>query len=55
MLFSGDIVYARMLNKRLVVVNSEEIARDLFDGRSTIYSDKPQFTIYEALVIPFDY
>ncbi|OAX32334.1 cytochrome P450 [Rhizopogon vinicolor AM-OR11-026] len=50
----GDIVYARMLNKRIVVVNSEEIARDLFDGRSTIYSDKPQFTIYEAFASDFN-
>ncbi|OAX34015.1 cytochrome P450 [Rhizopogon vinicolor AM-OR11-026] len=50
----GDIVYARMLNKRIVVVNSEEIARDLFEGRSTIYSDKPQWTIYEAFASDFN-
>jgi hypothetical protein len=27
-----------------VVVNSEGVAKDLFDGRSSIYSDKPQST-----------
>ncbi|KAJ8594469.1 hypothetical protein M405DRAFT_491239 [Rhizopogon salebrosus TDB-379] len=41
MLFLG-VVYARMLNKRAVALNSEEIAKDLFEERSSIYSDKPQ-------------
>jgi hypothetical protein len=36
-----------MLNKPIVVINSEEIARDLFDRRSAIYSDKPQSIVYE--------
>jgi hypothetical protein len=30
-----------------VVINSEEVARDLFDLRSTIYADKPQSIVYE--------
>ncbi|KAG1736131.1 cytochrome P450, partial [Suillus paluster] len=38
----GDIIYARLLNKPVVVINAEEVARDFFEGRSTIYSDKPQ-------------
>jgi hypothetical protein len=48
----GDIVYARILSKRIVVVNSEEIAKDLFEGRSYIYSDKPQSIVYEPWVTP---
>jgi len=36
-----------MMNKRIVVVNSEEIARDLFEGRSNIYSDKPQSIVFK--------
>jgi hypothetical protein len=43
----GDIVYTRLLNKPVVVVNSEEVAIDLFELRSTIYSDRPQSIVYE--------
>jgi hypothetical protein len=43
----GDIVYTRLLNKPVVVVNSEEVAMDLFELRSTIYSDRPQSIVYE--------
>ncbi|OAX34414.1 cytochrome P450 [Rhizopogon vinicolor AM-OR11-026] len=49
----GDIVYARLLNKPILVVNSEEIAKDLFDRRSTIYSDKPQSIVYEPFAADF--
>ena len=45
--FPGDIIYARLLSKPVVVVNSEEVARDLFELRSTIYSDKPQSIVYD--------
>ena len=38
------------MNKRIVVVNSEEIARDLFEGRSNIYSDKPQSIVFKQWV-----
>jgi hypothetical protein len=43
----GDIVYARLLSKPIVMVNSEEVAHDLFDLRSAIYSDKPRSVMYE--------
>lgn len=52
-LFSGDIIFARLLNKPVIVINSEEIAKDLFEGRSTIYSDRPQSIVYEPSVISF--
>ncbi|OAX34340.1 hypothetical protein K503DRAFT_803670 [Rhizopogon vinicolor AM-OR11-026] len=45
--YGCDIVYARLLGKPVVVVNSEEVARDLFDLRSLIYSDKPQSIVCE--------
>jgi len=48
---TGDIVYARLLNKPLVVINSEEVARDLFELRSGIYSDRSQSIVYEQWVI----
>ncbi|KAG2354665.1 cytochrome P450 [Suillus spraguei] len=50
----GDIIYARLLNKPVIVINSEEIARDLLEGRSTIYSDKPQSIVYEPFAVDFN-
>jgi hypothetical protein len=47
MFSTGDIIYARLLNKPVVVVNSEEVAKDLLKGRSTIYSDKPHSIVYK--------
>ncbi|OAX36487.1 cytochrome P450 [Rhizopogon vinicolor AM-OR11-026] len=49
----GDLIYARLLTKPVVVVNSEEIARDLFEFRSTIYSDRPQSIVYEPFAVDF--
>ncbi|OAX34805.1 cytochrome P450 [Rhizopogon vinicolor AM-OR11-026] len=49
----GDIIYARLLTRPVVVVNSEKVARDLFELRSTIYSDRPQSIVYEAFALDF--
>ncbi|OAX30897.1 cytochrome P450 [Rhizopogon vinicolor AM-OR11-026] len=45
--FPGDIIYARLLNKPVVVINSEEVANDLLVLRSAIYSDRPQSIVFE--------
>ena len=37
----GDLVYLRLINIQAIVINSEEVARDLLERRSTIYSDRP--------------
>lgn len=50
----GDIIYARLLNKPVIVINSEEVAKDLFEGRSTIYSDRPQSIAYEPFASDFN-
>ncbi|KAG1823366.1 cytochrome P450 [Suillus subaureus] len=50
----GDIIYARLLNKPVVVINSEEVAKDLFEGRSTIYSDRPQSIVYPHFASDFN-
>ncbi|KAG1864133.1 cytochrome P450 [Suillus subalutaceus] len=50
----GDIIYARFLNKPVLVVNSEEVAKDLFDRRSSIYSDRPQSIVYGAFASDFN-
>jgi hypothetical protein len=43
----GDIIYARLFNTPVIVVNSEEVAKDLFESRSAIYSDKSQSIVYK--------
>ncbi|KAJ8592290.1 cytochrome P450 [Rhizopogon salebrosus TDB-379] len=50
----GDIIYARLLSKRILVINSEDIAKDLFDGRSQIYSDKPQSFVFKSFAADFN-
>jgi hypothetical protein len=40
----GDISYANALGQHIVIINSEKIAVDLCEKRSTIYSSKPQFS-----------
>ena len=39
---TGDIIYASALGNHIVIVNSEKIAVDLCEKRSTIYSSKPR-------------
>ncbi|OAX34417.1 cytochrome P450 [Rhizopogon vinicolor AM-OR11-026] len=50
----GDIVYARLLNKPILVINSVEVAKDLFDGKSTTYSDRPQSIVYEPFSMDYN-
>ncbi|KAG2062784.1 cytochrome P450, partial [Suillus decipiens] len=45
----GDLVFVRILNEEIVVINSQHIAEDLLDKRSRIYSDRP----YLATLEPF--
>ncbi|KAG0703344.1 cytochrome P450 [Suillus ampliporus] len=49
----GDIIHARLLSKPVVVINSEEVAKDLFEGRSNIYSDRPRSIVYEPFAVDF--
>ncbi|KAF7375504.1 putative monooxygenase [Mycena sanguinolenta] len=41
----GNIVYVDALGQPLFIVNSAKVARDLLDKRSSIYSDRPSFTM----------
>ncbi|KAG2367962.1 cytochrome P450 [Suillus spraguei] len=50
----GDIIYARLLNKPILVINSEKVTKDLFEGRSNIYSDRTQSLVYEAFATEFN-
>ncbi|KAG6327960.1 hypothetical protein ID866_11129, partial [Astraeus odoratus] len=42
----GDLVYTRLFNEELLLVNSLDSARVLFEKRSNIYSDRPQMATY---------
>ncbi|KAG8212997.1 cytochrome P450 [Butyriboletus roseoflavus] len=38
---TGDIFMIRVLKQDIIIINSKKIAKDLFDRRSRIYSDRP--------------
>ncbi|KAG2366781.1 cytochrome P450 [Suillus spraguei] len=50
----GNIIYARLLNKPVIVINSEGVAKNLLEERSTIYSDRPQSFVYEYFASDFN-
>ncbi|KAG1824521.1 cytochrome P450 [Suillus subaureus] len=37
----GDTIYTRALNMKIIVLNSEEVADELLEKRSRVYSDRP--------------
>lgn len=39
--FIGDIMYTNIFGQDIIIVNSVEIATELVDKRSNIYSDRP--------------
>ncbi|KAI9571164.1 cytochrome P450 [Boletus coccyginus] len=43
----GDLVYTRIFNMDVLVINSAKVARDLVELRSSIYSDRPRFATAE--------
>jgi hypothetical protein len=38
--FAGDLVHIKVFGQHIVFVNSIDIAEDLFEKRSSIYSDR---------------
>lgn len=47
--FNSDIIYLNLLGQPAIVLNTVELAVDLLDKRGLIYSDRPSFTLLEAL------
>lgn len=43
----GDLVYSRLLGKDIIIINSEQIAKELLETRSKNYSDRPYFITNE--------
>lgn len=44
---SGDVIYLRVLDRVVIVLNSAEAAIDLLEKRGENYSDRPQMQIFE--------
>lgn len=47
----GDIVYLTAVGQSIVVINSAEVAYELFEKRSSIYSDRSEFPMINELYI----
>jgi hypothetical protein len=47
---SGDLVYLNVMSTSMLYVNSVEMAYELFDKRSAIYSDRPRVPMLELCV-----
>ncbi|KAF7360842.1 O-methylsterigmatocystin oxidoreductase [Mycena sanguinolenta] len=45
----GDVIYLNVLGKSMIVLNTEKVALDLLTKRSSIYSDRPRFVLYEMI------
>ncbi|ESK85428.1 cytochrome p450 [Moniliophthora roreri MCA 2997] len=45
----GDIVYIRLFNQDVIVLNSAKAAGDLLDRRAANYSDRPRLPVIECL------
>lgn len=49
MVLLGNIVYAKLLNRPMVIINSLDVARDLMEKRGAIYSDRPRFVLLNEM------
>ena len=45
----GPIVYASMFGKRLIILNSFEVSRDLLQKRGSIYSSRPRLVAFSEM------
>ena len=46
---SGDIVYIRILGNPIIILNSREAAKELFENQSSVYSSRPHRTMVNEL------
>ncbi|KAI0700085.1 cytochrome P450 [Cytidiella melzeri] len=46
----GDMIYLSILGKGMLIVNSADIAFDLLDKRSSLYSYRPQFAMANEVI-----
>lgn len=47
----GDVVYIRLFQQPIVILNSLRAARDILEKRGAIYSDRPRFVLFSELCV----
>lgn len=50
---TGDLVYIKVFGQGMVFVNSAEVAYDMFEKASSIYSDRSEFPMLNDLYVPW--
>ncbi|OAX42161.1 hypothetical protein K503DRAFT_683883, partial [Rhizopogon vinicolor AM-OR11-026] len=50
----GNVVYTRLFDQENIVINSEEIARELLERRLQDYSDRPEIATNKLLGVDFN-
>ncbi|KAF9235276.1 cytochrome P450 [Melanogaster broomeanus] len=50
----GDLVYSRFFNQNIIIINSEKIAKDLLEDRSSNYSNRPDIVTTALFGIDFN-
>ncbi|ESK94246.1 cytochrome p450 [Moniliophthora roreri MCA 2997] len=48
-LYGGDLFHFEVLGQHVIVINSRELAHELFEKRSRIYSDRPHFATLDLM------
>ncbi|KAI0060062.1 cytochrome P450 [Artomyces pyxidatus] len=48
--FDSDVVHAEVLGSHIVVINSAKVANELFEKRSSLYSDRPPLVALNKLL-----
>ena len=51
-LLTGDLVYIKVFGQGMVFVNSAEVAYDMFEKASSIYSDRSESPMLNDLYVP---
>ncbi|PCH39679.1 cytochrome P450 [Wolfiporia cocos MD-104 SS10] len=46
----GDIIYATIFQKPVIILNSAQSAQDILDKKSSIYSDRPHTVLYDQIL-----
>ena len=47
--YLGDVIYTTICGKPVIILNSIDAARDLFDKRSANYSDRPRLVAFNEM------
>jgi hypothetical protein len=47
----GDIFYLKVFGQSIVVINSADVAHELFEKRSSIYSDRTELPMIKGLYV----